>query len=410
MTGTEKPKTDSAESPWVRRWERTVDWAPYFTLGIGLALSLTLSGQGGTDRLVTLGLSAVAAVWVLTMFTLAGERIARQGWVRAYFAGLIVTGALLILHDFYFFVYVISGFFHAYLLRPTALIFLGVFATSVVINGTVFLGAPEPQTLAISLVVIAIQTAVIGLGIVGGEKLAELSEQRRRDVLELQATMAENESLHSQLLEQAQDRAVSEERERMAREIHDTIAQGLIGIITQLETGRVLDDPAEVGRRIDNATHLARESLEEARRSVNALRPADLEERGLPTALGDTVVRWSQLNHIPAEMSVTGETQDLHPETEVTLLRVAQEALSNVAKHADARQVRVTLSYMEDMVNLDVKDDGRGFDPVSRNGGFGLTAMRQRVDGLGGSLSVESGDGSGTAMSVALPIPSPGES
>lgn len=403
----EPPGADAAalDSVWMERWERSIDWAPYVTLSFSLVLAVTFSAPDWGDRLLSLGLSALAATWVLTMFTLAAERLKRQGWIRTYYVGLVVLGAVLILHNFYFFVFVITGFVHAYLLRPTALIFVGVGATSLVINSSIFLGNPNLESLTIALIVITVQTAVIGLGIMGGEKLTELSEQRRRTVLELEDALAENATLQSRLVEQARDAGVTEERQRMAREIHDTIAQGLIGIITQLEAGsRVIDNPAEARARIENASRLARESLEEARRSVSALMPRDLEKRGLPEALGDAVERWSELNHIPAEMSVTGAAESLHPEVEVTLLRVAQEALSNVAKHSRAKQVRVTLSYMEDMVSLDVKDDGRGFDERSVNGGFGLTTMRQRIAGLHGNLAVETADGAGTALSATVPV------
>jgi signal transduction histidine kinase len=299
---------------------------------------------------------------------------------------------------------VITGFVHAYLLRPTWLIFVGVGATSVVINSGIFLSDPSLEGLVIGSIVVIIQTVIIGLGIMGGEKLTELSEQRRRTVLELESALAENAALQSRVVAQARESGVADERERMAREIHDTIAQGLIGVITQLEAGSsVVDDPAEVQRRIDNAGRLARESLQEARRAVEALMPASLEHRGLPEALEDVVGRWSEMNHIPAEMTVTGAVQSLHPEVEVTLLRVAQEALSNVAKHSQASQVRVTLSYMEDVVSIDVKDDGRGFDKAASNGGFGLTTMRRRVSGLSGNLTVETHHGMGTALSATVP-------
>lgn len=404
MPATEGDRWAAIHSPWVQRWELGVSWAPYVTLGVSLVLTLAMSDRTWGDRFLTLGLGAVAAAWVLVMYTLAGNRLTRQAWIRTYYVGLVVLGAVLILHDFYFFVFVITGFVHAYLLRPTVLIFAGVGATSVVINSMIFLSDPTVESLTIQVVVVAIQTGVIGLGIMGGEKLTQLSEQRGRAVIELEDALAENAALQSKLMDQARNAGVIEERQRMAREIHDTIAQGLIGVITQLEAaGRAADDHVEVRQRIDNAGRLARENLAEARRSVDALMPQELEKRGLPEAIGDVVERWGELNHLPAEMSVTGVPQTLHPEVEVTLLRMAQEALSNVAKHARASKVRVTLSYMEDVVSLDVKDDGRGFEEASSNGGFGLTAMRQRVSGLQGSLTIESGEGLGTALSATVP-------
>ena len=147
----------------------------------------------------------------------------------------------------------------------------------------------------------------------------------------------------------------------MAREIHDTLAQGLTGIITQLEAAQQTGIEAERDRRIGNATRLARDSLAEARRSVQALRPQALEDSKLPDALAAEAARWTATSGVTAEVAATGDPRPLHPEVEVTLLRVAQEALANVAKHAGASHAWVTLSYMEDVVTLDVRDDGAGF-------------------------------------------------
>ena len=133
------------------------------------------------------------------------------------------------------------------------------------------------------------------------------------------------------------------------------------------------------------------------------------------------MARWSATSGVPGEVETTGDARVLHPEVEVTLLRVAQEALANVAKHAGASRAGVTLSYMEDVVSLDVRDDGAGFVPPAApttgartgspaGGGFGLIAMRQRVSRLAGQLEIESEPGSGTAVSASLPAIPLGES
>jgi signal transduction histidine kinase len=181
-------------------------------------------------------------------------------------------------------------------------------------------------------------------------------------------------------------------------------------IITQLEAIQQTGSDAERERRIGNATRLARDSLAEARRSVQALRPQALENSRLPDALAEEVTRWTATSGVPAEVRTTGDPRALHPEVEVTLLRVGQEALANVAKHAAASHAWITLSYMEDVVTLDVRDDGSGFEqPGAGNeqsrtdGGFGLIAMRQRVNRLAGQLEIESEPGAGTAVSASLP-------
>ena len=194
------------------------------------------------------------------------------------------------------------------------------------------------------------------------QALDELSEANRR----LEATLAENAGLQQQLLTQAREAGVLDERQRMAREIHDTLAQGLTGIITQLQAAeQAADDLAGWRRHFEAATALARESLSEARRSVEALRPEPLETGRLSEALAEVAGRWSALHGIPAQVTTTGTARPMQSEAEFALLRTAQEALANVAKHAQATRVGVTLSYMEHEVALDVRDDGRGFDLAS---------------------------------------------
>ncbi|UBU10700.1 sensor histidine kinase [Nonomuraea gerenzanensis] len=195
-----------------------------------------------------------------------------------------------------------------------------------------------------------------------------------------------------------------EERARLAREIHDTLAQGFSGIIAQLEAAEQgIDDPEAVRRRIAQAKRLARDSLKEARRSVDALRPEPLERAPLHEALKAVAGRWSAATGVPATVSVDGEPRRLPEDVEATLLRAAQEGLANVAKHAGARRAVLTLSYMEEEVTLDVLDDGAGFDPAGTAGGYGLIAMRERAARSGGTVTVESALGEGTALCVSIP-------
>jgi signal transduction histidine kinase len=244
----------------------------------------------------------------------------------------------------------------------------------------------------------------------------EESSRRARTIDELgeanaklAAALRENAGLHAQLMAQAREAGVLDERRRMAGEIHDVLAQGLTGIVTQLEAADAADDrPADRRRHLDTAKRLARDSLTEARRSVQALRPHPLEGAALPEAIGEVTADWSRLSGVPVEVVTTGSPQVLLPEIETTLLRTAQEALANVARHAAAGRVALTLSYMEDMVTLDVRDDGGGFDPAtprpaSATGGHGLAAMRDRLRRIAGTLEIESEPGAGTALSACVP-------
>jgi signal transduction histidine kinase len=142
---------------------------------------------------------------------------------------------------------------------------------------------------------------------------------------------------------------------------------------------------------------------------VQNLAPVALEHDGLPEALKKTVAEWAERTGTRAEFTVTGTTEQLHDEVSATLLRIAQEALSNAARHAAASRVGVTLSFMGDEVTLDVRDDGRGFDPCAApertgNGGFGLDGMRARAERIAGSLTLESEPGHGTAVSARVPL------
>ncbi|MFE7134338.1 sensor histidine kinase [Streptomyces sp. NPDC057638] len=224
----------------------------------------------------------------------------------------------------------------------------------------------------------------------------------------LQQALDENAALHSQLLVQAREAGVADERRRLAAEIHDTIAQGLTGIIAQLTVVANTPDPAAARVHLDRATDLARHSLGEARRSVHNLAPVGLAYDGLPQALRKTVDQWSEHNGVRAEFTATGTPRQLHGEVSATLLRITEEALANAAKHAAASRVGVTLSFMDDEITVDIRDDGQGFDPLTRpgrsgSGGFGLDGMRARAERLTGSLTVESEPGGGTAVSARVP-------
>jgi signal transduction histidine kinase len=216
------------------------------------------------------------------------------------------------------------------------------------------------------------------------------------------------------LVEEGRQIGVLAERQRLAREIHDTLAQGFTSIVMHLEAAEqaLPASPETALSHLDWARGTARESLAEARRVVWALRPDILEGASLPQAIEHLVERWSEESGMTASADVTGTPRPLPTHAEATLLRATQEALANVRKHARARNVAVTLSYMADMVALDVRDDGVGFDPAlaSRDkgnvaGGFGLAAMRERVEQQGGKMIIESAPGEGATLVVELPIP-----
>jgi signal transduction histidine kinase len=215
------------------------------------------------------------------------------------------------------------------------------------------------------------------------------------------------------LVEKARQSGELEERRRLAGEIHDTLIQGFASIAMNLEAaeGSLENGSVAARRHLDEARRTARENLVEARRIVWALGPEALEEAPLHEALARLAQRWSEGSEVSAGVRVTGEPRPLLAQIEVTLMRAAQEALTNVRKHARASRVMLTLSYMEDRVALDIKDDGVGFEtgnggrvPLALTGEFGLRAMRERAERSGGSLLIESEPGSGTTLAVELPL------
>jgi signal transduction histidine kinase len=410
MSGSPVPPSRPQPPSLYERWsDRLTDWCPYVTLAVASALGLAWSTETTGERVLTAGLVVLAALWVFLGYTRAPQpRKAHPVPMMVYFVGLLAIASLLAVREYLFFIFLITGFFHAMVLRPWPVLIAGVFATSVLVN-TVIGGFPtNAEWWTIYLAIIVIQTLAIGAGGLLGERMAEQSEQRRLAVARLEVALEENAGLHAQLLTQAREAGVLDERQRMAGEIHDTIAQGLTGIVTQLEAAEQAHDrSAEWQRHVRNAIGLARESLSEARRSVEGSRPEHLETARLPDALAEVARQWSELNGIPVEVITTGDVQPLLAEVEVALLRTAQEALVNIAKHANASRAGLTLSYMGDVVTLDVRDDGVGFKVPARSDwrgtGFGLSAMRQRVNRVAGTLAIESEPGAGTAISARVP-------
>ncbi|MFH9466373.1 sensor histidine kinase [Streptomyces clavifer] len=250
--------------------------------------------------------------------------------------------------------------------------------------------------------------AVAVATVLGYDALFRESERRRELIEELVSTRAE-------LAEAERDAGTLAERERLAREIHDTLAQGLSSIQLLLRAAeRTLPQDAPATPHVRRAREAAQDNLAEARRFVRALSPPDLEHGSLAAALSRLSSRTST-PELAVQFAVSGTPVVLPTPYEVALLRTAQSALANTVRHSGARRAEITLSFMETSVSLDVVDDGCGFDPGATDGvrrssgsaGFGLPAMRSRARSLRGTLSVESAPDQGTALAVTLPLPLP---
>lgn len=230
-------------------------------------------------------------------------------------------------------------------------------------------------------------------------RTARMAQEQAALVKELQATQEE-------LAESERSRGVLEERTRMAGEIHDTLAQGFTSIVLLARGARRSADPAGGLSAIESA---AEEYLGEARRIVRSAQPLELEGSSLHDALRRQVAS-AMPPEVRGEFRVTGTPLRLTGDVEVTLLRATQEALRNISAHADATEVEVTLSYLDDAVALDVRDDGVGFVPGEVNdrgsltGGQGLQILARRAESLSGELTIESSDTKGSVVSLLLPV------
>jgi signal transduction histidine kinase len=253
---------------------------------------------------------------------------------------------------------------------------------------------------AVAAVCVFVAGTLLSVAYVG--TIVRQSRERQRLIEQLQATRAELAAAERQA-------GTLAERQRLARDLHDTLTQGFASVVLLLEAAQEsLATGRPVDRHIEQALRSARDNLAESRRVLWALRPQPLAGQPLPQALGELAGRLAEETGLYAETLVTGTARPLSAEVEEALLRIGQEALANVRKHAAASRVTVTLSYLDDAVTLDVADDGVGFEQAAAataGGGLGLGAMRERVEGLGGQLVVESAPGEGTTVAVEVAAP-----
>lgn len=398
---------------------------PHVGIAVSLALAL-LMGPDTRERVtLMLALCAAAVIWVLTMRVEFDERDERKVKGSVFYVVLLGLVAALIFLNPFFSIFGFSGYLFVALVPgmwkvPGMVVNAGLMSVSEVggqqqLHGVVWVA--YFGLLAVNVFIVGALTKAAlddeARDAHRSRTIDELSEANRR----LEEMMEENAGLHAQLVAQAREAGVLDERQRMAGEIHDTLAQGLTGIVAQLEAAELAagDEPRR-GRHLSLAKSLARDSLAEARRSVQALRPQLLESARLPDALRELAEQWTRTSGIPVRAEVDGSAAPLQPALEVVLFRAAQEALANIAKHSGAGRAGMTLTYMHDLVSLDVLDDGAGFEahcPASAAGegdaprvdgsGYGLAAMRRRLVQVGGSLEIESAPGDGTTLSARVP-------
>ena len=392
----------------VHAWER---WGPawhgvfYGVLGLATVLALADPATSGAGRagIFVLGLTFGAWYWLWV----ARRRI----WtlpvpqVLAYFAGAAALWlALMSLNEAFFLIA-----FSAYQQVPSYLpslrsVVIGVVILTALLSAMQFIAVGPPSMVTVLIALLSAGLCLLlSLWI---DAIMRQSQDRHRLIEELEATRAD-------LAVAEREAGTLGERQRLAHEIHDTLAQGVTSVVTLLEAAEAELDPGqEVARRhLDHALRTARDTLGEARRFVWALQPEALERGSLAEALERLAGTLADETGMAARFVVSGDPQPVAVPAEIALLRAAQEGTANIRKHAQASEAVLTLSYLGDQVILDVRDDGRGFDAGAADGrradvsgGLGLRGLKARLAMLGGRLDVESAPGEGTVVVAQVPI------
>lgn len=378
----------------------------YLVMGAGYVAALvadpSLREPGTLVLLTVLVLTHAALYWISERF--AGVR----HWWLLYFPvqaavifaiGLLLPGHWLIIA----LPLALSGQAAGALWPRLQLVALAVLLCFAVLAANLILAWGPQATLQFLPILALIITFVLVYVVLFGRQ----AQARER----AQELLRELETAHRQLrayADRVEELTISQERERMARELHDTLAQGLAGLILQLEAADShleQGDPAQAHEVVQQAMRRARTTLDEARRAIQALRPAVLEDRSLIEALGREVDQFAEGTDVRAVLDVGAGSPHVSPQMAQDILRIVQESLSNVARHAYASHVLVRLAETERGLRVVVKDDGVGFEPAQawgRPGCFGLAGMRERAERLGGALRVESEPDQGTTVELHI--------
>jgi signal transduction histidine kinase len=407
--------TEASFLAFERRWDRTWALLPYLLIGLAFVASMIPLDTSPSDRWVIAALVLALLGWHYWFVTRHPHWPERHLVPMAvYFVGLLTLALVLSGRAEPFALVVVGCFPMAFVALPGRWAYLGVAVT-----GPCAVLALTWPVLDVSLLAQAVGASVLA-GFVGWAiRRIEAEGIRRREAhaelvaltAALRSANADKDALRTQLTRTAHEAGVAAERARLARDFHDTLAQGLAGIGSQLENAdTLLPEHHPAGPRVRTALRLARTSLAEARRSVQALRPGPLSGDGLIGAIRQTVDLWSQEHALPVRLEVTGDVEPTDEAVQTALLRFTQEGLANIGRHARAAEATVTVSGMGDLVMIDIFDDGVGFEvaalePGDAGGGYGLTAARERLAAVHGRLSIESAPGAGTTVTATVPAP-----
>jgi signal transduction histidine kinase len=384
----------------VHAWDRfVVGWHVAFWLFMGLTAiwilaTADLSTRGRQAAFVLIGVLGVAYILLIL------RRDPREGWAGVAYLTIAVTVvglacALSTTMTMLLFVVFSQVWMFSPSLRVGALFAVLLSASATV--GVMMDVGWEPR---VAREIIPSLGVALGFSLLLGFWVARIIEQSR----ERADLIVELEAAREELARAENARGVLAERERMAREIHDTLAQGFTSVVmlAQAAAARLPQDPDGAAQRLTTIEDVARSNLAEARALVAALAPVDLDGTTLADAVRRVAARFAEQTGVTVDVDVPDAVRNLSRDQEVVVLRAAQEALANVRRHAGARHVVVRLAPDDGLVQLEVGDDGVGFDPQEREG-FGLAGMRGRVGEVGGDVAVASAPGGGTRVVVRVP-------
>jgi signal transduction histidine kinase len=393
--------TAPAQVP-VAWWERFVLWDIYVAL-VAIGTGSLVAASDSHTWAVRAG--AVALIVGLVGWYLAwGRPLMRKGvenwrgYVYVAGAAALFVPAVALVNGTSFVLWMLCP--HAYMVLPVARATAAVVGYNAAYLAVVLVREGEPGFLLEG----PLQAAAIAItgSVVFGTWATHVSRQNDERALLIQ----ELERTRADVVRLSREAGAVAERQRLAGDIHDTIAQGLSSIIMLMQVAQAeLDTPGRARQQLALALATARENLGEARALVGALTPAALDGSSLDRALSRLVDRFRAETGVEACFVSEGDTGARSMAADVVLLRGAQEALANVRKHAAARRVTVLLRQRDDLTTLQVDDDGSGFEAGlgTGAGGYGLAAMAGRVEQVSGTLTVESAPGRGTTVRIQVP-------
>lgn len=405
-----EPLFASNEGLWLRVWAATQ------SVALVVACYVMADAAGGIRPFLASRNAArsVILVVLLVVYHVVGVRaygwMMRRAWAVFVFVplGWAIILSALTTHGV-FGVLVLGAILQGFMFLPFA---WAIVTTGVVIllmaSAIVVKGVHEETSLTVARVV-----GILATGIIVGTVMLYIHRANRDSAIRSRL-LRELDAAQRDLAERAHEAGALEERQRLARDIHDTLAQGFTSVIKHLEAvelsfaaprGEATDVIRGALPHLSHAQAVSRASLDEIRRLVWALRPPQLVETTLAAAIERIVAQWSEANGIAAMCTITA-LPALRADAEVIFLRATQEALSNVARHARATHVAVAMHSVDGLLLLSVEDDGRGFADAEAAGAgkMGIVGMHERVRRFGGRVLIESGNGAGTSITVALPL------